>query len=63
MTKKERKQSILEEVLSDSKLKEYSKRKYMEIQAQKSNKHRRYKPSGSKKAGSASNKKARKSLY
>ncbi len=40
MTNKERKQTIVEEIMSDSRLKNYSKRKYSEIQALKSNKRR-----------------------
>ena len=64
LTKKERKSTILEEVMHDAKLKDYSKRKFMEIQAQKANKRRPYK-AGSKKPGGkfASSKKSRKSLY
>mmetsp|Transcript_20020 Transcript_20020/g.19322 ORF Transcript_20020/g.19322 Transcript_20020/m.19322 type:complete len:319 (+) Transcript_20020:69-1025(+) len=43
MSRKERKQTIVEEVLGDEKLKNYSKRKYMEIQSDKNNKKKMFK--------------------
>lgn len=43
MTKKERKQTIVEEILGDQTLKNYSKRKYEEIQVEKNNKKRMFK--------------------
>jgi hypothetical protein len=45
LTRKERKQTIVEEILGDQKIKDYTKRKYMEIQQEKSNKRKTYKPS------------------
>ena len=42
MTNRERKQSIVEEILADKKIKDYSKRKFNEIQASKvSNKNKK----------------------
>ena len=38
LTNKERKQTITDEILSDMQIKDYSKRKYLEIQKEKSNK-------------------------
>lgn len=43
LTKKERKQSIVDEILADKSIKDYSKRKFNEIQADKQNKRRTYK--------------------
>lgn len=43
LTKRERKQSILEEVMGDQSIKQYSKRVFNTIQEQKSNKKRTYK--------------------
>ena len=43
MSRKERKQTIVEEILGDKTLKDYSKRKYMEIQFDKSNKKKMFK--------------------
>ena len=43
MTRKERKQTIVEEVLNDKYLKDYTKRKYMEIQHDKGNKKKMFK--------------------
>lgn len=45
LTNKERKQSIVEEILADKKIKDYSKRKFMEIQSEKSSKKKAYKAS------------------
>ena len=42
LTNKQRKQSLLEEVLADKKSRQYSKKKYLEIQKDKSNKKRTY---------------------
>lgn len=42
LSRKERKQTIVEEILGDQTLKSYSKRKYMEIQFDKSNKKRMF---------------------
>ena len=41
--KKQRKQTIVEEILGDKTLKDYSKRKYSEIQYEKSNKKKMFK--------------------
>ena len=51
LSRKDRKQTIVEEILGDQTLKNYSKRKYMEIQFDKSNKKRmfRVKKKGGKK--------------
>ena len=51
LSRKDRKQTIVEEILGDQTLKNYSKRKYMEIQFDKSNKRRmfRVKKKGGKK--------------
>ena len=38
LTKKERKQTIVDEILNDSQIKSYSKRKFLDIQKEKSNK-------------------------
>ena len=38
LTKKERKQTIVDEILNDSKIKIYTKRKFLEVQNEKSNK-------------------------
>ena len=43
LTKKERKQSITEELLADRGIKDYTKRAYLQIQDQKSNKRKAYK--------------------
>ena len=43
LSKKERKQTIVEEILGDKTLKDYSKRKYSEIQYEKSNKKKMFK--------------------
>ena len=43
LTNKERKQTIVEEVLGDATLKDYAKRKYNEIQFQKQNKKKMFK--------------------
>lgn len=43
MTNRERKQSIVEEILADKSIKDYSKRKFLEIQAEKSKKKKAYK--------------------
>lgn len=45
LTRKERKQSILDEVLADKKITKYSKEKYLAIQQEKSNKRRTSKKS------------------
>ena len=45
LTRKERKQSILDEVLADKKMTKYSKDKYMAIQKEKSNKRKTFKKS------------------
>mmetsp|Transcript_25835 Transcript_25835/g.43081 ORF Transcript_25835/g.43081 Transcript_25835/m.43081 type:complete len:199 (-) Transcript_25835:2959-3555(-) len=45
LTNQERKQSIADEILADKQIKDYSKRKFLEIQAEKSNKIRAYKSS------------------
>ena len=45
LTKRERKQSVLEEIMSDDSIKNYSKRVFNTIQEQKSNKRRVYKAS------------------
>jgi hypothetical protein len=42
LTKRERKQSIFEEVYADTKIKKYSKKKYLEIQKDKSNKKKTF---------------------
>ena len=38
LTNKERKQTIVDEILNDSQIKSYSKRKFLDIQKEKSNK-------------------------
>lgn len=38
MTRREQKQTLFEEIFSDKKVKDYSKRKYLEIQKEKSKK-------------------------
>ena len=38
MTNRERKQSIVEEILADKKIRDYSKNKFLEIQSEKSRK-------------------------
>ena len=43
LSKKGRKQTIVEEILGDKTLKDYSKRKYSEIQYEKSNKKKMFK--------------------
>ena len=43
LTKKERKQSITEELLADRGIKDYTKRAYLQIQDQKSNKRKAFK--------------------
>ena len=45
MTNRERKQTIVEEILGDKKIKDYSKKKFLEIQATKGNKRKAYKSS------------------
>lgn len=45
MTNRERKQTIVEEILGDKKIKDYSKKKFLEIQATKLNKRKAYKSS------------------
>jgi hypothetical protein len=40
LTNKERKQTIVDEIMADSRLRNYSKRKYDEIQVQKANKRK-----------------------
>mmetsp|Transcript_8451 Transcript_8451/g.14342 ORF Transcript_8451/g.14342 Transcript_8451/m.14342 type:complete len:225 (+) Transcript_8451:94-768(+) len=45
LTRKERKQSILDEVLADKKITKYSKDKYLAIQKEKSNKRKTFKKS------------------
>ena len=59
LTNKERKQSIVEEILADKDIKNYSKRKYMEIQTFKSgkNKHKAFK------AEKKSNKKGKVAMF
>ena len=42
LTNKQRRQTLFDEVLADTKTKKYSKRKYMEIQKEKSNKKRTF---------------------
>ena len=42
MTKKERKSNFLDEILADKDLKNYTKRKYSEIQAEKANTSRKF---------------------
>lgn len=43
LTKKERKQTILDEILSDQKIKSYTKQTYLNIQEKKANKLKVYK--------------------
>lgn len=43
LTNRERKETILEEVMGDEKVKQFSKRKYQEIQADRNNKVKAYK--------------------
>lgn len=43
LTNRERKQTLVEEILADKKIKDYSKRKFMEIQSEKTNKRKAYK--------------------
>lgn len=45
LTNKERRQSITEEILADSSIKKYSKKTYLQIQSEKSNKRKAYKSS------------------
>lgn len=45
LTNKERKQNITEEILADQSIKKYSKRVFMDIQTQKSNKRKTFKRS------------------
>ena len=54
LTKKERRQTLVEEVLADKTLKGYSKRTYDGIQAKKKDKIKAYKKSGSKGKGKKS---------
>mmetsp|Transcript_18740 Transcript_18740/g.19497 ORF Transcript_18740/g.19497 Transcript_18740/m.19497 type:complete len:209 (+) Transcript_18740:22-648(+) len=42
MTRREQKQTLFEEIFSDKKVKDYSKRKYLEIQKEKSNKRKTF---------------------
>lgn len=49
LSRKERKQTIVEEILGDRTLKDYSKRKYSEIQIEKSSKKKMFKSKKSKK--------------
>ena len=44
LTRKERRQTIAEEILADQGIRSYTKRKYLEIQKEKSNKRKTYKP-------------------
>lgn len=41
LTNRERKQTIVEEILADKKIKDYSKKKFLEIQADKSSRKRK----------------------
>lgn len=43
LTNKERKQTILDEVFSETKIKDYTKRKFLEIQSEKNNKRKAFK--------------------
>lgn len=43
LTKKERKQTITEEVLADADIRSYTKNKYLSIQKEKSNKRKAFK--------------------
>jgi hypothetical protein len=43
MTNRERKQTIVEEILADKKIRDYSKNKFLEIQSKKSSKKKAYK--------------------
>jgi hypothetical protein len=43
MTKKERKQTLVDEILADKKITGYSKKKYLQIQEVKSNKRKTFK--------------------
>lgn len=43
LTNRERKQTIVEEILGDKKIKDYSKRKFMEIQSEKTGRRKAYK--------------------
>lgn len=58
LTNRERKQSIVDEILADKKIKDYSKKKFLEIQAVKTNKRKTFRPD--KKLKKSSNKKIRK---
>jgi Fcf2 pre-rRNA processing len=49
LSRKERKQTIVEEILGDKSLKDYSKRKYSEIQIEKSSKKKMFKSKKGKK--------------
>lgn len=49
LTNRERKQTIMEEILADGAIKDYTKRKFQEIQVTKNNKQRMYKKSKSDK--------------
>jgi Fcf2 pre-rRNA processing len=49
LSRKERKQTIVEEILGDKTLKDYSKRKYSEIQIEKSSKKKMFKSKKGKK--------------
>jgi hypothetical protein len=49
LTNKERRQTITEEIMADASVRQYTKRKYGEIQKEKNNKRRTFKPLRSKK--------------
>lgn len=49
LSNKERKRTIVEEILGDKSLKDYSKRKFTEIQVERSNKKKMYKTKKGKK--------------
>lgn len=49
LSNKERKRTIVEEILGDKSLKDYSKRKFSEIQVERSNKKKMYKTKKGKK--------------
>lgn len=60
LTNKQRKQSIVEEILADKSIKDYSKRKFNEIQASKLNKRKTFKV---KKAAKKDSKKKIRKLF
>ena len=43
LTNRERKQTIVDEILGDKKIKDYSKKKFLEIQTEKTSKHKAFK--------------------